>query len=515
MPVQLMSQAEHLGYGDEALILRTLDGRILDWNKGAEVLYGYAREDAVGKTTHELFSTKFPEALTTINKAVIEEGYWKGTLTRTLRNGKELFLNSRWVADEVKGPDQVILEIDIDKTATVQSDRLIRQKEQVVFQILDSVPDGLFVLSADGTPYFANRKAKEILGKGIDKDGTRSGFAETYSAYVSGTDTPYPEHDLPLVRALQGESVSVGNIEIRRQGKTIELHSAGAPVYDVDGRLVFACAAFSDITDLKDAQRKLTDTNKLLKQSNGELENYNYAVSHDLKTPLRTIKSFSTFLIDDYSKSLDPTALDYLNAIAKAATRMDDLIDGLLTLSRVGRKFDELEDVDLNELVAEIILDIKGRWKAEGDVTVRGKLPLLRTQRVWMKQLMMNLITNGLKYNRSSNPTVEISCSREAAEDLFSFKDNGIGIDPRDQDKLFGLFQRLHTAEEYEGSGIGLATCKKVVENFGGSIWLDSAPGKGTTFFFTVPTTSPDHPWPPGDHDEVKIDVGEAVDPDT
>jgi chemotaxis family two-component system sensor kinase Cph1 len=169
---------------------------------------------------------------------------------------------------------------------------------------------------------------------------------------------------------------------------------------------------------------------------------------------------------------------------------MDDLIDGLLTLSRVGRKFNELEDVDLNELVAEIILDIKGRWKAGGDVTVRGKLPQLRIQRVWMKQLMMNLITNGLKYNRSPNPKVEISCSREEGEDLFTFKDNGIGIDPRDQDQLFGLFQRLHTAEEYEGSGIGLAMCKKVVENFGGSIWLDSAPGKGTTFFFTVPTNT-------------------------
>jgi PAS domain S-box-containing protein len=484
-----MSQAEHLGYGDEALILRTIGGRVLDWNKAAELLYGYSREEAVGKTTHELFSTKFPEPLTKINKAITETGHWKGGLVRTLRNGREIIVNSRWISDDGEGPEPVVLEIDIDKTASVQSDRLVRQKEQVLFQILDSVPDGVFVLSADGTPYYANRKARDILGKGIEEKGTRSGFAETYSAFVAGTDIPYPEQNLPLVRALQGESVSIEDLEIHRPGgKTLELHSAGAPVYDLDGRLVFACATFSDITDLKEVQRKLIDTNKLLKQSNGELENYSYAVSHDLKTPLRTIKSFSTFLIEDYSESLNPTALDYLNRIAKAAKRMDDLIDGLLTLSRVGRKFNEVEDVDLNELVAEIVLDVKGRWRT-GEVVVNGRLPRIRIQRVWMKQLMMNLVTNGLKYNKAQNPTVEVSCTKKDDEYLFSFKDNGIGIDPRYQDKLFGLFQRLHTADEYEGSGIGLATCKKVVENFGGTIWLDSSPGKGTTFFFTVPAS--------------------------
>ena len=487
----LMARAEDLGFRDEALVLRTPEGRIIDWNAGAEVLYGYKRDQAVGRMTSDLFSTELPEPLDDINDALASAGYWKGVLAHTLADGSEIVVESRWVLDALSDrPRETILEINVDVTEKVQADHLLLKDEGIFLQILDSLPDGVYVVMADGKSHFVNRKAWEILGRGNADMAKTSELAEAFVAYVAGTEKLYPRESLPITRALKGEYVTVEDMEIRRLDRTIALRVSGAPVYDARGELLFACVSLSDVTGLKEIEKSLVKANRQLRESNGELENYSYAVSHDLKTPLRTIRSFSNFLLEDYSKSLNPTAQDYLTRIAKAATRMDQFIDQLLNLSRVGRQFTEVEEVDMGRLMSEIISDAKEQAQA-GEIIVRDQLPTVPTQRVWMKQLLMNLISNGLKYNRSEAPRVEVACSSKGDEYLFSVRDNGIGIDPKYQDRLFGLFQRFHTTQEFEGTGIGLATCKKVVENFGGRIWAESAPGAGTTFFFSVPRSVP------------------------
>ena len=233
----------------------------------------------------------------------------------------------------------------------------------------------------------------------------------------------------------------------------------------------------------EDLQRSLEE----LERSNRELDDYTYVVSHDLRSPLRTITAFGGFLLEDYQDKLDEGGQEYLRRIINAAKRMDRLAEDLLVLSRVGRKDMELDVVELNKLMEIIKLDFELQMKERGAEILVGELPKVRTQRVWMRQLLTNLVGNGLKFNRSSKPRVEVGCEEREHDYLFSVRDNGIGIEERFQERIFKIFQRLHTQEEYPGTGAGLAICKKIVETFGGKIWVESRPGKGSTFYFTYP----------------------------
>lgn len=224
-----------------------------------------------------------------------------------------------------------------------------------------------------------------------------------------------------------------------------------------------------------------------LERSNRDLDEYTYVVSHDLKAPLRTIKSFSTFLSEDYGHLLDDPGKDYLLRIASAATNMDHLIEDLLLLSRVGRKFTENEEVDLNEVLEEIKSDQAAMLAERNCRVIVGELPSIRIQRIWVKQIFANLVNNGSKFNESQSPTVEVSCVNEADRYVFAVKDNGIGIDEKYHSKLFKIFERLDAGGRFEGTGAGLAISKKIAEYFGGEIWVESKPSVGTTFFFSVP----------------------------
>jgi len=245
-----------------------------------------------------------------------------------------------------------------------------------------------------------------------------------------------------------------------------------------------------DITQRKKDEEKLKSILEELEWSNRELDDYTYAVSHDLKAPLRTIEAFSGFLLEDYAEKLDETGKDYLKRMNEATIRMKSLIDDLLLISRVGRKYTELEVVDLNDVIKEIKLEYDIVLKERQGNIISEKLPMLETHKVWIKQLFSNLINNGLKFNKSAEPRVWVSFKERLNDYLFSIKDNGIGIDKKYHEQIFKIFQRLHTQDEYPGTGSGLTICKKIVENFRGKIWVESKPGKGSTFNFTYPKES-------------------------
>jgi PAS domain S-box-containing protein len=257
---------------------------------------------------------------------------------------------------------------------------------------------------------------------------------------------------------------------------------------DSDGKPIGFVAITKDITGRKRAEEELKKQMRELERANRDLEDFTSTVSHDLKVPLRSLQAFSTLLMDDYAEFLNDTGRGYLRRVKEATERMEALIEDLLTLSRVGRKFTEVETVNLGELVEEIKSDLSARIRERGgEVVVAGKLPTLSTQRVWMKELFMNLIDNGLKFNKSEKPRVAVSSEEREGEYLFTVKDNGIGIDEKYQAHIFKLFERVHSPYEYEGTGAGLAICKKIVNELGGSIWVESRSGEGSTFYFTLP----------------------------
>ena len=226
-----------------------------------------------------------------------------------------------------------------------------------------------------------------------------------------------------------------------------------------------------------------------LKHRNEELDAFTYSVSHDLKEPLRAIEAYSQFLLEDCADRLDGQGREYLAKLADSSIRMKNLIDNLLTLSRASRTPGPPSRVDVGGLVKETIAEIQPPIGAgSAAFTVEKGLPDVLAEPTWVKQLFVNLIRNALKFNKSELPQVKIGVrAMDRGMATFYVQDNGIGIDPQYHKRIFEVFERLNRREEYGGTGAGLAIVKRVVENLGGEVWVESEPGAGATFLFTLP----------------------------
>jgi signal transduction histidine kinase len=232
---------------------------------------------------------------------------------------------------------------------------------------------------------------------------------------------------------------------------------------------------------------ELASANKELLRSNAELEQFAYVASHDLQEPLRMVGGFTRLLADEYKGKLDVTANEYIEIIVDGATRMHRLVNDLLDFSRVGRGDITFSEVNLNEVLVTVRQNLARSMEESGAVINAEPLPVIVAEPSQMSQLLQNLVGNAIKFRRKNEPpTIEITIQPEGSYWKFTVKDNGIGIKPDYAEKIFLIFQRLHTRDEYPGTGIGLAICKKIVERHRGRIWVESEPGKGSTFHFTI-----------------------------
>ena len=247
--------------------------------------------------------------------------------------------------------------------------------------------------------------------------------------------------------------------------------------------------------ELINAQRKLVKKNEeilklnsQLRSSNEELEHFAYAVSHDLKEPLRMVRSFMKLLEEKYGNRLDEKALRYVNFAVDGAERMNLLIDDLLEYSRVGRQGEILQRTDLNQILESVRALHQSTLETTGASVVWGEMPTIICEKIHIEQVFNNLVSNSLKYSRVNYaPKIEISIEEQPGYWKFSVNDNGTGIDPENYSVIFDLFRRADSDPEKSGSGIGLAICKKVVEKHNGEIWVESKKGEGSTFYFTIP----------------------------
>jgi len=242
-----------------------------------------------------------------------------------------------------------------------------------------------------------------------------------------------------------------------------------------------------DITPRKQAEERLKRTLADLERSNKELEEFAFVASHDLQEPLRKIANFSEMLANRYQGQLDERADKYLGYVADGAKRMKDLINDLLAFSRVGRADFRLIATDMNDILKGTLNDIQPLIQEKQAKITREPLPALNVNPPQMSQLLQNLIANAIKFHGGQPPHIHLSARRKDGQWVFTVRDNGIGFDPQFAEGIFKVFRRLHTKEEYPGTGIGLAICKKIVERHGGRIWAESQPGQGSTFYFTIP----------------------------
>lgn len=272
------------------------------------------------------------------------------------------------------------------------------------------------------------------------------------------------------------------------EGESVWLSISGEPLFDEAGRFRGYRGIGRDITERKHAQAVLRAANEELARSNAELQQFAYVASHDLQEPLRMIASYTQLLEKRYADKLDKDAREFMDFIVDGATRMKQLIEDLLAYSRVGTRGKELRPVQMQAAFDKALVNLRASIEASSAVITRGPLPEVNADDTQLMQLLQNLIANALKFrNKSEAPRIHVSAEDAGGEWRFCVADNGIGIEHQYFERIFMVFQRLHTRDEYPGTGIGLAICKKVIERHGGRIWLESTPGRESKFHFTLP----------------------------
>ncbi|MBI5075344.1 MAG: PAS domain S-box protein [Nitrospirae bacterium] len=300
----------------------------------------------------------------------------------------------------------------------------------------------------------------------------------------------YIEQDKP-VQELK-EAVAKGRFEgegwrVRKDGARFWADVVITALYDKDGLLRGFAKITRDVTERKRAEDRLNETLTDLQRSNKELEQFAYVASHDLQEPLRMVASYTQLLAERYENQLDDKAKKFIHYAVDGAVRMQLLINDLLVFSRIGTRGRPPEPVEAYAVLEEAKNNMKMNIDEAKAIITNDVLPEVRADASQLVQVFQNLIGNAVKFRGTDDPKIQISARDEGVEWLFSVNDNGIGMEQQYADKVFVIFQRLHTKEEYPGSGIGLAICKKIVERHGGRIWFESEPGKGTTFYFTIP----------------------------
>jgi PAS domain S-box-containing protein len=357
--------------------------------------------------------------------------------------------------------------------------------------LLEAAPDAILLVDGTGRIALVNAQTEalfgyrrdELVGQPVERlipDGARERHAAHRGRYQSD----------PQTRPMGASFDLAGR---RKDGTTFPVEISLSPMPTPDGMLVISIVR--DVTEQRRVAEDLRFQRRRLEEKVREMDDFTHVVSHDLKEPLRGIEAFAGFLLEDYGDRLDEQGKRYLGFLKQSAVRMKDLIHDLLTLTLLSRKAPALQPVDLNVVVSRVERDLEYSIRSKhAEVRTVGSLPTVTGDPTQLGELFRNLVSNAIKFSVSERPVVTISASDDDGVVRIAVADNGIGIDPRYQDRIFDLFERLHPQEEFEGTGAGLAICKKIVEGYGGKIWVESELGKGSTFVLTIPNTEDGRP---------------------
>ena len=377
-----------------------------------------------------------------------------------------------------------------DITERKRAEAALQESEQKLRTLFEIVPVGICIYNQQRQIVLANPAVENILR--VDRERLLRGEYQDRQ-YLRADQTPLPPQEHASNRAVE-ENTPVQNIEtgiLIEDGSLIWADVSAVPVDFADWQAVVVSL---DITERKRANQELHSTAEELARSNAELEQFAYIASHDLKEPLRAVSGMVQLLQRNYQGKLDERADEYIKFAVEGASRMQNLINDLLAFSRVGTQAKAFELTQMEMVLQNAEANLAAALRESGAVLTHDQLPAIYADTMQLTQVLQNLVSNAIKFHGKEPPQIHIAAERAANEWHFSVHDNGIGIDPQYFERIFAVFQRLHTRREYPGTGIGLAICKKIVERHGGRIWVDSQEGQGATFFFTIPDRRSDNP---------------------
>lgn len=460
----------------DAIIRVDLEGTILSWNRAAEQMFGYTVEEAVDKSIAMLLPLEdVPEVLGRIQGDNPLAGY----ATTVTTKGGSLADASLAVSPIVDSSETHIgASVALRDITELKRTRETLTRLATVFM---DVADPIIIEDVFGRIVELNPEAElaygytrdELLGKSIK------------------TIIPSEQHeqaDQLLQQCQQAEQVrNVESVRQNKAGKTFPVLLTLSLTTNEIGKPTGIVTICKNISEQKRTERRLHKAVSELEKTNEELEDFVSVASHDLRSPLVTISAFSEIVGDECEQGLDVEKItDCVNRIGNGARRAIALLESLREYSRVGRSETQPEPVDLNTVITDVLKDLEhdiGERQARVEV---AELPEVLGDKVRLSQLLQNLVANAIKFGGDE---VNVSANREEDMWRISVEDNGIGIDAKYHDQVFAAFRRLHGQSEYEGSGVGLATCRKIVEQHDGRIWVESEPGKGATFHFTLPAS--------------------------
>ncbi|MGC2832123.1 MAG: PAS domain S-box protein [Candidatus Acidiferrum sp.] len=471
----------------DAMVVVNQGGEIVLLNVQAEKQFGYRRDELVGQKVTNIIPEGFAERLIADGTRTAAEALAQqiGTgieLIARRKNGSEFpieIMLSPLESAEGTLVTAAIRDISVRRAA----EKHLAQMEGRYRGLLEAAPDAMVVVNQGGEIVLLNVQAEKQFGYSRDElvgqkvtNIIPEGFAERL---VSDA--------LRSVEEALAQQIGTG-IELtgRRKDKSefpIELMLS--PLESAEGILV--TAAIRDITTRKKAEANLLNKVEELNRSNEELGQFAYIASHDLQEPLRMVASYTQLLSRRYKGKLDSDADEFIAFAVDGAGRMQRLIQDLLAYSRVGTKGQELLATSSEEALQQALINLRGAIAERGALVTHDPLPNVLADEMQLVQLFQNLVGNAIKYQNSGIPKVHITAAQNGRQKwTFSVRDNGLGIDPQYFEKIFGMFQRLHKREEFAGTGIGLAICKKIVERHGGNISVESEPGHGSTFRFAL-----------------------------
>jgi len=474
---------------DDAMFSLDVEGLVTGWNAGAERLFGWTAEAVIGKnpwpptTTPESIERRVKalrgERIDPYESEVVAKG---GRLVPVLISVSQL----RDADGSVVGAVVNIRDITASKREHEARLRLAA--------IVESSSDAIIAKDLDGTISSWNTGAERLYGYASSEAVGRN------ISLLAPAERP-DEIPAILQRIKIGERIEqYETVRRRKDGVMVDVSITVSPVYDSSGTITGASAIARDISERRrteaeirrlnaDLERRVTERTADLVAANGELEAFTYSVSHDLRAPLRAIHGFAKLLVERNEAQLDAEAKRYLGRVTAGTTLMSRLIDDLLALSKVGHQRVETQTVSTSGAVQRALDQLAPQLQGRALELSIDELPECFAEPVLLEQVFVNLIGNALKYSRGREPArIVIGCQSDPGtkDSVFFVKDNGVGFDMQYADKLFGVFQRLHRPDEYEGTGVGLAIVHRIIGRFGGRVWAEAEPEKGATFYFTL-----------------------------
>jgi PAS domain S-box-containing protein len=470
------------GVENYAIFMMDPRGQITTWNAGAERIKGYAADQIIGHNFSCFFPPEDiergrPEEILRTTKA---NGHHEEESMRVRKDGSRFLANTVFTAlRDAAGNLRGFSEFSHDLSESKESEARYRG-------LLEAAPDAMVIVNPSGAIILLNVQAEtqfgyhrdELVGQKV-KIIIPEGFAERLIADGNRSTSEALAQQIGSGIELSGR---------RKDGSEFPIEIMLSPLESAEGILV--TAAIRDITERRKSQEHLLKTVGELKRSNDDLQQFAYVSSHDLQEPLRMVSSYTQLLAKRYQGRLDSDADEFIAFAVDGCRRMQGLIQDLLAYSRAGTNGKELSEVSSENALQEALTNLRITIEQSGSIVTHDSMPAVRTDEAQLTQVFQNLVGNAIKYRGAETPRVHVSATRNGGSQwTFSVRDNGMGIDPQYFERIFILFQRLHGRDEFEGTGIGLAICKKILERLGGRIWVESQPEKGSTFYFALPET--------------------------